>query len=230
MFSFNMRYNFIPAFGQSYYMPMFFMPVMNFMPFNFFNFGFNMGFQNYQQPFFQAPVYNYYDSYRAPSFDSNNYFNFNTSSAPPVIRTEPRCPCEFNTELPKLNEVNYNAQKGEILANDVVKHVKARPTNFCAKYVKEAIARVGLGAAEDGDAYQYADVLSRNRNFTEVKAHGEDIKTLPAGCIVVYPRGDAGCDPNYGHIEVALGNGKAASDFINNNVAASDNARVFVPV
>ncbi|MDR1327530.1 MAG: hypothetical protein LBJ74_03895, partial [Heliobacteriaceae bacterium] len=123
------------------------------------------------------------------------------------------------------------AEKAQKLAKDVVNNAEARPVGYCARYVKESIERSGLGTKESGHAYQYADVLSRNKNFKEINVAGKDLKKLPAGCVIVYPRGDAGYDKDYGHIEIALGNGKAASDFVRrSNVKASDNARVFVPV
>ena len=133
-------------------------------------------------------------------------------------------------KLPELNQVGYDQQKGMALAQDALSHAGSKSTGYCAKSVKESIARSGLGAYESGHAYQCADILSRNPNFKEVKVAAKDVDKLPAGCVIVYPQGDAGYSNDYGHIEISLGNGKAASDYVNRNVKDSANARVFVPV
>ncbi len=135
-----------------------------------------------------------------------------------------------DNKLPELAQVGYDQQKGKALAQDALNHANSKSTGYCARSVKESLSRTGLGEYQSGHAYQCADILSNNPNFKEVKVDAKDIDDLPAGCIVVYPRGDAGYSDNYGHIEIALGNGKAASDFVNNKVKNSDNARVFVPV
>ena len=135
-----------------------------------------------------------------------------------------------DNNLPELQQVGYDKQKGKQLAQDVLNHANSKSTGYCARSVKESLARTGLADYESGHAYQCADMLSDNPNFKEVKVDAKDIDDLTAGCIVVYPKGDSGYSSKYGHIEVALGNGKAASDFVNNNVKNSDNARVFVPV
>ena len=133
-------------------------------------------------------------------------------------------------KLPELNQVGYNQKKGMELAQDALSHANSKSTGFCARSVKESIARTGLGDYESGHAYQCADILSRNPNFKEVKVAAKDVDKLPAGCVIVYPQGDSGYSDQYGHVEISLGNGKAASDFVNRNVKDSANARVFVPV
>jgi len=132
--------------------------------------------------------------------------------------------------LPRLNQVGYDNQKGVSLAQDAAVHAKKRSQKYCAKYVKKAIEREGLGSYESGHAYQCADILAQNNNFKEIKVTKGEFAKLPAGCVVVYPKGDAGYSQKYGHIEVAMGNGKGVSDFINQNMKYSPNARVFVPV
>ncbi|MCI1273636.1 MAG: hypothetical protein LKG27_04280 [Clostridiaceae bacterium] len=148
----------------------------------------------------------------------SNLFNFNYNS--------------FNTKsnLPQLKNINYNASKGESLAQNVASSVEKGSTGWCAKYVKNAIAKAGLGNKTDGNAYQCAAKLANNPNFKEVNVTGNDLKNLPAGCVIVYNRGAAGYSSKYGHIEISLGNGTAASDFLNKNIKASNDVRVFVPV
>ena len=95
-------------------------------------------------------------------------------------------------------------------------------------YVRLALEKCGLGTGERGDGYEYAGILSRNKNFKEISTSGLDLSDLPAGCVLVYNRGTAGYSSKYGHVEITLGNGKAASDGVTTNI--KQGARVFVPV
>lgn len=126
-----------------------------------------------------------------------------------------------------LENVGYDKNKGEKLANTAAKNTVGF-TNQCASYVKTAIQNSGLGAYEYGDAYEYANILKRNKNFKEISTNGLDLSTLPAGCVLVYDKGVAGYSSKYGHTEITLGNGQAVSDGVTNNIRQG--ARVFVPV
>lgn len=101
-------------------------------------------------------------------------------------------------------------------------------TKQCATYVKRAIDNAGLGKYEYGDAYECANILQRNPNFKEISTAGLDLSTLPAGCVLVYDKGVSGYSSKYGHVEITLGNGQAASDGVTNNIRQG--ARVFAPV
>ena len=73
--------------------------------------------------------------------------------------------------------------------------------------------------------------LENNPNFKEIKVSSVDeLKQLPAGCILVYERGAAGYSSKYGHIEVTLGDGTAGSDGQTRNLRYTQNMSVFVPV
>ena len=77
-------------------------------------------------------------------------------------------------------------------------------------------------------AYQAADVLNSNSNFKEIKGiDSEGLKTLPAGAIVVWSNTNG---HEHGHISVALGNGREASDVFRDQITSySDSYRIFVP-
>ena len=122
---------------------------------------------------------------------------------------------------------NYNSVKGEKLAKTIVANTVGFTGN-CARYVRTALEANGLGNGERGSGYKYADILSRNPNFKEISTANLDLSKLPPGCILVYGRGVANYSSDDGHVEVTLGNGKAASDGITNNIRAG--ARVFIPV
>lgn len=76
-----------------------------------------------------------------------------------------------------------------------------------------------------------ADKLAQNKNFKEIKVSSQNqLKSLPAGCVVVYGRGAARYNSAHGHIEVTLGDGTAGSDGQTRNMRFAQNMRVFVPV
>jgi hypothetical protein len=139
-------------------------------------------------------------------------------------RVQFRVPYRTDASIP-----GYNSQKAQELVQSVAGATKPSSTGWCARYVSNALERTRLSNGLRGDAYQMTDILRQNRNFKEIEVAGSDLRSLPAGCIIVYPRGDAGYPRQYGHVEVTLGNGKAVSDF-ENDIRPSNKDRVFIPV
>ena len=132
--------------------------------------------------------------------------------------------------LPCLNGVNYSSEKGQKLAEYMRKHVVGF-TGYCSRHVSNGIAGAGLGNERAGSACQMDSLLRKNQNFKEIKiSSAEELKSLPAGCIIVYEAGAARYNAKHGHIEVSLGNGTAASDGITRNMRFTENMSVFVPV
>lgn len=136
---------------------------------------------------------------------------------------------DTSVKFKSLKEAGYNKKLAKKLAKDVAAHAESSSTGYCAKYVSNAMERLGI-VGKRGDAWELRDSLRNNPHFKEVDVNSVDVKNLPAGCVLVYQRGDAGYSSQYGHVEITLGNGKAASDFINNNIKKSSNMSVFVPV
>ena len=87
-----------------------------------------------------------------------------------------------------------------------------------------------MGSYEQGHGYQVAGILKNNKNFKEINVAPNDLNKLPAGCVIVYNKGAAGYSSQYGHVEITLGNGNAASDFVNHNIRPSEDVTVFIPV
>lgn len=191
---------------------------------------------------YKSPFGSMTGGFEIPAFDYNQV----SSAIPPVRRTRPSLfdstsiPSSKKTDF-RITSLNpdtslmslsgiYNPDKGLSLAKSVASNARGRSTGYCARYVKTAISNTGLGAYASGHAYQQADALENNKNFKEISVSSKDLKKLPAGCVLVYDRGAAGYSKNYGHMEVTLGNGKAASDFVTNNIRQSDRVSVFVPV
>ena len=160
-----------------------------------------------------------------PSTPSRNY----TPSSPTKIPR--RYAKNFNvnakTNLQQLKSVGYNSKKGKKLAETALTD-SIGFTGKCAKYVRYALEKTRLSNGMRADGADYGNVLSLNKNFKEISANGLDLKSLPAGCVLVYGRGQAGYSSKYGHVEITTGTGQAVSDGITNNIRPG--ARVFVPV
>ena len=209
MFDFT---NFMPSAytGMDTFMPSY----QSFSPFGSFNF-------NFEMPQFDMSML--MDMYNATLQNMDAQFNklkgFLQNSA-----------VNWNTTpTASLEEVNYDKATAVKLAKNVKAHAHTSSTGHCARYVSNAIEASGIPVTR-GHAFEMAGNLKNNEHFQEIKITKDELADLPAGCVLVYPKGSAGYSSQYGHIEITLGNGKAASDFVNNNIKYSSNMKVFVPV
>ena len=108
----------------------------------------------------------------------------------------------------KINGIEYNAQKGQALADRIL---------------------AGLPEYINGNGEYCKYILRTNPNFKETKIKGDNLKNLPAGCIIVYDKYDSGYGKD-GHVEITLGDGRACSDVITEKIEESKHAYVFIPV
>lgn len=76
-------------------------------------------------------------------------------------------------------------------------------------------------------AYTAAGQLARNPNFREARVSRDQLGNLPAGATVVWaPHGKH----RNGHVSIALGNGREASDVLRNQIVNYGSSfRVFLP-
>ncbi|MBI1944194.1 MAG: peptidoglycan-binding protein [Deltaproteobacteria bacterium] len=108
---------------------------------------------------------------------------------------------------------------------------------YCAKSVNKVLNSLGVGGY--GHAYQKAEQLAKSPRFKEVSVRPDQLNQLPRGAVVVWGRSE---QKPYGHVTVALGNGKEASDHIQNLITrgaygtdwgggprGGSNVRVFIP-
>ena len=139
----------------------------------------------------------------------------------------------------KINGIKYNKKKGKALADRVLAGIPAHNDYpLCAKYVKEAIRDVGLGPYINGNGEYCKYILRANPNFKETKSKGEDLKTLPAGTVIVYDayskcidaQGEENQFGKDGHVLICLGDKRGCSDRIEETIPISDNAYIFIPV
>ena len=122
---------------------------------------------------------------------------------------------------------DYNKTNGSKLAQIA----RERATGFkeqCAKYVSDALEAAGLSNGKRGHGYQMAEILRTNDHFKEINVNDVDWKNLPGGCILTYDKGAQGYNNEYGHVEITIGDGKAVSDGVTNNIRKP--SAVFIPV
>ncbi len=115
---------------------------------------------------------------------------------------------------------------GAALAKDAEKHATGRG-GLCFRYVRQALERAGVKGVGGASAYMAADQLARNPKFREIKVAEKDLKKLPPGAVVVWDRGNG---HQHGHISIALGGGREASDVKRNQITGyGTKFRVFLP-
>lgn len=122
---------------------------------------------------------------------------------------------------------------GRKLADTALREARSRgTTGWCYSAVAESIARATRGRVNlsGRSAYMAAPQLARSPLFDEINVRSRnDLAKLPAGSVVVWGKGRS----KHGHISVALGNGKEASDHITGQMTAhygGGKPRVFVPI
>jgi len=129
------------------------------------------------------------------------------------------------------------ASGGPISATDTGKKLadiaRAEATNgdsqggLCYRDVGRSLAKVGINVS-GASAYMAADQLAKNPKVKEVKVSQSELSKLPAGAIVVWDKGNG---HEHGHISIATGDGKEASDLMRNQITNYGTSfRVFMPV
>ena len=98
---------------------------------------------------------------------------------------------------------------------------------YCYRGVKQHMRQVGVNLT-GGSAYQAADQLAqRPDRFREVTVSRAQLKQLPPGAVVVWNRSPG---KPHGHISIATGDGREASDRIRNQMTNRQASyRVFIP-
>ena len=132
-----------------------------------------------------------------------------------------------NPNMSYWQKLGYYANAGVRLSRYALSHAVGF-TKQCATYVKNAIANCGLGKYIKGDAYKMIQILSQNKKFKRIDTKGVNLKTLPAGCVLVYDR-NAGFSKKHGHVEISTGDGRCVSDGITRNPKKVPTA-IFIPV
>lgn len=119
---------------------------------------------------------------------------------------------------------------GDKLARDAERIAKsgvAGSGHNCKRGVRMAMEKNGMTLTGES-AYMAADQLAKNKNFHEAKGLSRaDLKDLPPGATVVWNRAKG---HPHGHISIAMGNGREASDVMRNQITGYPSSyRVFMP-
>lgn len=125
-----------------------------------------------------------------------------------------------------LNQVRGGTPFGRSLAQDAFRNANG-PGGYCYKWVANSLERHGV-RVHGCSAYMAADQLARNNKFQEVSGiRNDQLKKLPPGAVVVWNRGNG---HPHGHISIASGDGREASDRIRNQITNYGTSfRVFLP-
>jgi len=144
---------------------------------------------------------------------------------------ETRFPSGFDVEAPRIafEQKGYDASLGKAIAHDVKSEANRRGTvGNCYNAVADVIDRSVSKFLSGGHAYMSAPQLAARKDlFREVPPN--DLSKLPAGAVVVWGKGSS----KSGHISIALGDGREASDHIAPQMQSHYGgapARVFLPI
>ena len=134
------------------------------------------------------------------------------------------------TAANKVDNTPSKSGFGDKLAKDAERIAKsgvAGSGHNCKRGVRMAMEKSGMKL--DGvSAYMAADQLAKNKNFHEEKGLSRaDLKDLPPGATVVWNKAQG---HPHGHISIAMGNGREASDVMRNQITNYPSSyRVFYP-
>ena len=125
-----------------------------------------------------------------------------------------------------------NLQSNSNVASTLLNSINRSPVpprcrpGYCYRGVKHHLRQIGVNLT-GGSAYQAADQLAQTGRFREVQVSREQLRSLPAGAVVVWNRGNG---RRHGHISIAMGDGREASDRIRRQITNYPNSyRVFLP-
>jgi len=121
----------------------------------------------------------------------------------------------------------YNSAKGNRIADEAYWEASHRGTvGWCYNAVADAVERITGPFLWGTHAYQAAPQFASSAHFYE--SFDSNLRALPAGAIVVWGKGSS----RSGHISVALGDGREASDHITSQMTyhyGGAPARIFLP-
>lgn len=160
------------------------------------------------------------------SFSTDNY-----------VRTQDLSNYQMSTSLKtRLEQAGYDKNAAEKLAQVSALGTNGRTSSigWCAKYVNNALENAKIvkkNSTRTASAYQLAKVYAKNDALVEIKVSRDELKNLPAGCIVVWQRGNGfgNAFAKHGHVYITQGNGKATSDYTQNIKDYGTEFTVFVP-
>ena len=127
---------------------------------------------------------------------------------------------------------------GNSLAQSALNGSQGYSAGRCYEFVWGALRRV-IGykiedtAVPETSAYQFGDWADRNPNdlarVFQLKKSSVYPENAPLGSVIVWNPGQCGYNATHGHIEIAVGGGRACSDFCGQIKTTCAMPRVYVP-
>jgi uncharacterized protein YraI len=111
--------------------------------------------------------------------------------------------------------------------------------HLCYRYVKDHIEAAGvmsrsvIPAAYQASAYQFATWGKRDPAALRAAGFAKlsvNLASVPSGAVLVWRAGQCGYSAQHGHIEIAIGGGRACSDFCGTIKKGCGMPDVFVPI
>lgn len=133
------------------------------------------------------------------------------------------------TEVMIEKPMVYDSLAGQTIAKNAIKVAKKLNTvGYCYRGVKAALLKSGT-TLTGRCAYMGATQIAALDNFQEITVKREDLGSLQPGSVVVWSKSK---NTPYGHISIALGDGREASDHIERQFTKRGHStfRVFIPV
>jgi hypothetical protein len=131
-----------------------------------------------------------------------------------------------------------SANLGTSLARSALNGSQGYSAGRCYEFVWGAFRRVfGYNientSVPERSAYQFGDWADRNPNdlarVFQLKRSSVYPEKAPVGSVIVWNPGQCGYNSTHGHIEIAVGGGRACSDFCGQIKTTCANPRVYVP-
>jgi hypothetical protein len=126
-------------------------------------------------------------------------------------------------------EAVYDSVAGKTIAkNASTVAKKLHTTGYCYRGVKATLGKSGI-ALTGKFAYLAANQIAQQESFKEISVAAKDLGSLQPGSIVIWGKSK---DVPYGHVSIALGDGREASDHIEPQMTRHGRStfRVFIPV
>lgn len=123
----------------------------------------------------------------------------------------------------------YDSTAGSFIAKSASNAARRlHSVGYCYRGVKAALMKSKISLT-GSSAYMAANQLAKLENFKEIHVSAGELSSLQPGAIVVWSRTK---DAPNGHVSIALGDGREASDHIEPQMTKRGKAtfRVFIPV
>jgi hypothetical protein len=157
----------------------------------------------------------------------NNAAGLDGADTPPVADTDNKL---NGGALNRANDADA-LQGGTALGERIAKRAEADAAAYntpgmCLQEVGKVLREFGIPVNRHPAAWQALPDLQKSNKVKEISVGKDQLDKLPAGAIVVW---DKGAGLPYGHISIALGDGREASSKLRQQLHLNTSYHVFIP-